>query len=187
MPRLGRNDAAYRSFDNDSIDWRAITAPHWQQTQQRMAVQPVVLRLQDTTELDFNGQGAIGLGPFGLPGPARHALRAQEPGAPVDWLAHAQHNCGLPEGEKLWRHPGGGGRADRLVSRALGNRDPVQRPEERLPGRALQLRSITQLERALALFMVVAWHNSSRLPVARQGAAGEAKAGRRTAPNRVPG
>jgi hypothetical protein len=55
---------AYRFFDNDSIDWRAIMAPHWEQTEQRMAAQPVVLCLQDTTELDFNGQGAFGLGPL---------------------------------------------------------------------------------------------------------------------------
>ncbi len=60
----GETMAAYRFLDNDSVDWRAIMAPHWQQTQQRMAVQPVVLCLQDTTELDFNGQGAFGLGPL---------------------------------------------------------------------------------------------------------------------------
>ena len=47
----GETVAAYRFFDNDSIDWRAIMAPHWQQTQQRMAAQPVVLCLQGTTEL----------------------------------------------------------------------------------------------------------------------------------------
>jgi hypothetical protein len=56
--------AAYRFFDNDSVDWQAILAPHWQQTQHRMAAQPVVLCLQDTTELDFNGQQAFGLGPL---------------------------------------------------------------------------------------------------------------------------
>jgi hypothetical protein len=60
----GETIAAYRFFDNGSIDWRAIMAPHWQQTEQRMASQPVVLCLQDTTELDFNGQGAFGLGPL---------------------------------------------------------------------------------------------------------------------------
>jgi hypothetical protein len=30
--------------------------PHWQASSQRMAEHPVVLCLQDTTELDFNGQ-----------------------------------------------------------------------------------------------------------------------------------
>ncbi|WP_425476451.1 IS4 family transposase [Cupriavidus sp. BIC8F] len=55
---------AYRFFGNDSVDWRDILAPHWQQTRQRMGAEPVVLCLQDTTELDFNGQGAIGLGPL---------------------------------------------------------------------------------------------------------------------------
>jgi hypothetical protein len=52
--------AAYRFFDNTNVDWRAIMEPHWQQTAQRMAAQPVVLCLQDPTELDFNGQQAQG-------------------------------------------------------------------------------------------------------------------------------
>lgn len=60
----GETMGAYRFFGNDSVDWRDILAPHWQQTQQRMRDQPVVLCLQDTTELDFNGQGVIGLGPL---------------------------------------------------------------------------------------------------------------------------
>jgi len=60
----GETMAAYRFFDNNSIDWRALMVPHWQQTQQRMQAQPLVLCLQDTTELDFNGQSALGLGPL---------------------------------------------------------------------------------------------------------------------------
>jgi hypothetical protein len=56
--------AAYRFFDNASVDWRAVLEPHWQQTEQRMGEQAVVLCLQDTTELDFNGQQAHGLGPL---------------------------------------------------------------------------------------------------------------------------
>ena len=56
--------AAYRFFDNASVDWQAILEPHWQQTERRMAEQDVVLCLQDTTELDFNGQQARGLGPL---------------------------------------------------------------------------------------------------------------------------
>lgn len=55
---------AYRFFDNDEVEWRAILEPHWRQTEQRMAAQSVVLCLQDTTELDFNGRQAIGLGPL---------------------------------------------------------------------------------------------------------------------------
>jgi hypothetical protein len=60
----GETVAAYRFFDNASVDWQAILEPHWQQTEQRMAGQAVVLCLQDTTELDFNGQQARGLGPL---------------------------------------------------------------------------------------------------------------------------
>lgn len=56
--------AAYRFFDNESVDWQDLMAPHWQQTQQRMAAYPVILCLEDTTELDFNGQETKGLGPL---------------------------------------------------------------------------------------------------------------------------
>lgn len=60
----GETMAAYRFFDNDKVDWHAILEPHWQQTQERMHAHRVVLCVQDTTELDFNGQGAVGLGPL---------------------------------------------------------------------------------------------------------------------------
>ena len=54
--------AAYRFFADDEIDWRDILTPHWACTQRRMAEHRVVLCLQDTTELNFNGQGIAGLG-----------------------------------------------------------------------------------------------------------------------------
>ncbi|WP_422662216.1 IS4 family transposase, partial [Paraburkholderia sp.] len=60
----GETMAAYRFFDNDKVEWHAILEPHWQQTQERMLAHRVVLCVQDTSELDFNGQGAIGLGPL---------------------------------------------------------------------------------------------------------------------------
>lgn len=55
---------AYRFLGNDEVDWREILAPHWAQTEQRMGAHAVVLCLQDTTELDFNGQEIAGLGPL---------------------------------------------------------------------------------------------------------------------------
>lgn len=60
----GETMGAYRFFDNAAVDWREILEPHWQQTQERMSAQPVVLCLRDSTELDFNGQSARGLGPL---------------------------------------------------------------------------------------------------------------------------
>jgi hypothetical protein len=53
---------AYRFFAQDEISWQDILKPHWQSSAARMAEHPVVLCLQDTTELDFNGQGIAGLG-----------------------------------------------------------------------------------------------------------------------------
>ena len=55
---------AYRFFDNDAFEWTDILQPHIQSSMARMAEHPVVLCIQETTELDFNGQQATGLGPL---------------------------------------------------------------------------------------------------------------------------
>ncbi len=51
----GRSDtlAAYRFFNNDAVTPEQILQPHREATQRRMREQPVVLIVQDTTELDF--------------------------------------------------------------------------------------------------------------------------------------
>lgn len=56
--------ATYRFLSNEDVDWREIMAPHYAQTRHRMRGHAVVLCLQDTTELDFNGQDIAGLGPL---------------------------------------------------------------------------------------------------------------------------
>ena len=56
--------AAYRFFGNDDVQWADILAPHIENSTTRMAAHQVVLCIQDTTELDFNGQEASGLGPL---------------------------------------------------------------------------------------------------------------------------
>jgi hypothetical protein len=62
--------AAYRFFDQASekkqgLGWEDILTPHLECTLARMREQRVVLCLQDTPELDFNGQQRIeGLGPL---------------------------------------------------------------------------------------------------------------------------
>jgi hypothetical protein len=56
--------AAYRFFAQDDIEWEAILEPHWRSAETRMRAHPVVLCIQDTTELDFNGQRIAGLGPL---------------------------------------------------------------------------------------------------------------------------
>lgn len=55
---------AYRFFGQEELDWRDLLAPHAACTRERMRPHPVVLCLQDTTELDFNGQTIEGLGPL---------------------------------------------------------------------------------------------------------------------------
>jgi len=56
--------AAYRFLSGDEYDWMDILEPHRQCTRARMAEHAVVLCLQDTTELNFNGQAIAGLGPL---------------------------------------------------------------------------------------------------------------------------
>jgi hypothetical protein len=54
--------AAYRLIEREDVDWRDLLAPHWDKALQRMAGEAVVLCIQDTTELNFNGRQTQGLG-----------------------------------------------------------------------------------------------------------------------------
>ena len=56
--------AAYRFFDHEDVDFWGVLDPHIRSTERRMSEHPVVLCLQDTTSLDFNGQDIAGLGPL---------------------------------------------------------------------------------------------------------------------------
>ncbi|GGB55391.1 IS4 family transposase [Oceanisphaera marina] len=53
--------ATYRLLEQD-IGWDCLLQPHWDSTLARAAEHNTVLCLQDTTELDFNGRKAEGLG-----------------------------------------------------------------------------------------------------------------------------
>lgn len=67
--------AAYRLLDNPAVEWREILEVHTARTVARMAGQPVVLCIQDTTELDFTSQpGIAGLGRLSYE--AQHGLYA---------------------------------------------------------------------------------------------------------------
>jgi hypothetical protein len=59
-----QTQAAYRFFDNEDTDEGQVLQAHADASMQRMAQHPVVLCLQDTTELDFRGQTSEGLGPL---------------------------------------------------------------------------------------------------------------------------
>ena len=56
--------AAYRFLRNEEVSREKVLTPHWQASQARMAQHKVVLCIQDTTELDYNGQVITGLGPL---------------------------------------------------------------------------------------------------------------------------
>ena len=56
--------AAYRLLDTEGIDAWSVLDPHIRCTEQRMRACPIVLCLQDTTSLDYNGQQIEGLGPI---------------------------------------------------------------------------------------------------------------------------
>jgi hypothetical protein len=58
--------AAYRLFDNANATFARVLAPHTQATRQRMAVQPTVVLVQDTSEIDVTRptQQVQGAGPL---------------------------------------------------------------------------------------------------------------------------
>jgi hypothetical protein len=66
--------AAYRFFDNDKVGFDAILQPHLEQTQARIAAQPLVVIVPDTTEIDVTrpAQQVQGVGP--LDGGARRGV-----------------------------------------------------------------------------------------------------------------
>ena len=67
--------AAYRLLDNEALEWREILEVHTSCTVERMNGHPVVLCIQDTTELDFSTQpGMAGLGRLSYE--AQHGLYA---------------------------------------------------------------------------------------------------------------
>ena len=68
-PDWSETQAVYRFFDQANntkrpLNWKTVLAPHMERTEARMRQHRVVLCLQDTTELNFNGQGIEGLGPL---------------------------------------------------------------------------------------------------------------------------
>nr|WP_221897745.1 transposase DNA-binding-containing protein [Bathymodiolus japonicus methanotrophic gill symbiont] len=56
--------ATYRFYANENVTWEKLLVAHTDQVEQRIIVseEPVILCLQDTTELDFNGQETEDLG-----------------------------------------------------------------------------------------------------------------------------
>jgi Transposase DNA-binding/Transposase Tn5 dimerisation domain len=82
-------NAAYRFFDNDKVDFYGILQPHFDCTWLRIAAQPVVLLVNDTTEIDLTRpeQQVVNAGP--LDGNSRrgaflHAMHALTPdGTPL--------------------------------------------------------------------------------------------------------
>ncbi|MDN5940194.1 MAG: IS4 family transposase [Salinisphaera sp.] len=56
--------AAYRFLRNAQVDWEEVLTAHARTSQARMREHAVVLCIQDTTELDYNGRAIQGLGPL---------------------------------------------------------------------------------------------------------------------------
>jgi hypothetical protein len=56
---------AYRLLAHEAVTWEQVLAPHWECSVERMRGHPVVLCVQDSTELDYTAQpGIAGLGPL---------------------------------------------------------------------------------------------------------------------------
>jgi hypothetical protein len=101
---------AYRFLRQDTFDWLDMLEPHRACTSRRMGAHPVVLCLQDTTELDFNGQQIKGLGPLSYEAqrgmylhPTLAVSPAREPLGVLDawmWARELKAEDGSRPGEK---------------------------------------------------------------------------------------
>ena len=50
--------AAYRLLAHQAVTWEQVLTPHWDCSVERMRGQPVVLCVQDSTELDYTSRRA---------------------------------------------------------------------------------------------------------------------------------
>lgn len=66
MQRRKGTKAWYRLLNEPDVTFEELMQPHWDQTRRQMETVPVVLLVQDTTDLDYTHHpGTIGLGPIG--------------------------------------------------------------------------------------------------------------------------
>ena len=66
MKSWAKTKAAYRFMDTQEIEYEDLIKPHWEQTRAKMLQLPLVLLIQDLTELDYTRFEAISdLGPIG--------------------------------------------------------------------------------------------------------------------------
>lgn len=105
--------AAYRVLNHDAVTLEALTAPHRQETLRASQHAPVVLMVEDTTELDFTAhRSKTGLGPIGDGngrGMLLHSTLAVLPETrAIVGLAHVQVVLRQPRSEQKWaRSPEG--------------------------------------------------------------------------------
>jgi hypothetical protein len=132
--------AAYRFFDNDHADPDAILAGHRDALRGRAAGEPVLLAIQDTTQLAYGTHaGLAGRGPLARPGQQgvllHTTLVTTEDGLPLGVLDH--HRWG--------RDPAATGQARQRRQRPTAEKesqrwlDSAARTWERLAGRGAQV------------------------------------------------
>lgn len=110
MQSPGALEGAYRLLNNEQVSLRALVEPHRQQTLAAAREPAVTLGVEDTTELDYTGQGSkVGLGPIGN-GQGRglllHSTLGVEPERrTVLGLGHMQVvvRVAQPKGTQGWR------------------------------------------------------------------------------------
>jgi len=116
----GQAKAAYRLFRNPQVDLPTILHPHYEATVGRIAAQPRVLVVQDTTSLNYTAHpGTAGLGPINTRADGAQGLKLH------DTLALTPE--GVPLGLvdiQVWaRDPAAVGRAQQRKARAIPEKE----------------------------------------------------------------
>jgi hypothetical protein len=133
---LAEMTAAYRFFSNDRVDEQKLLAPHRQKTIERIQHEPVVLCLEDTTQLDFTTQrSTTGLGPLYKEfqrGLFLHAMLAVTPAGVCHGVLEAKFYA------RAENRP-------ELSAKELANRPPEDRESYRWIDGYQQMNALTQI------------------------------------------
>jgi hypothetical protein len=90
--------ALYRLLDEEDVTFEALMQPHWQQTREQIESQPVVLLMQDTSEVDLSHHPKTKVLGEARQRARTRAVSADGPGRPArEWrgpgLRHAGTLC----------------------------------------------------------------------------------------------
>ena len=194
----GETKAAYRLLDNPKLDFREVLRAHSMPTLERIRQEGRVLCLQDTTEVDFSGRpGMAGLGrllgtiAFELPASGKRPARRVEQTLRVTRVELRSRKGPGPGVTVILAREENPPAGQQAIEWCLITNEPIttlSEAQKRIEWyrkrwwievyfqilksgcriQALQLRTFERLERALVLYLIVAWRILLLMTIGRE-------------------